>query len=484
MKKINKKEICIFITLLIFILSQFMTKKVTNLDEIWNFNTARCMANGLIPYKDISLITGPLLPFIFAIFLKIFGQEMLVTRILAIILDTIFLFLIYKIMCKLKIKDYIKYLALICIAYIMREHFTFDYNFACLFVTLIIIYLDIEKDKDSWKKDLVIGILAGITITLKQTMGLVIAVATIGYKILEVRNLEDFKLFVKKALIRTAGVLIVGTIFIITLLSLGCFQDYIDYCILGVSTFTNKISYLKLIKNKDLVIRFLSIVPIISTISLMILYIKKQERQALILFVYSIITLVFVYPISDVEHFMLGIVVSIISIAYLLNLIHDKIKIPKKQEMFVGNFLLCFMFIIVFIILGYSIRDLKNENINFEIEHFKYLPIDEESINVIKEIDEFVLAQEKNVYILDANAALYMIPINRYNKNYDLFNVGNFGSKGEQGQIENLKKENDKIVLIRKNGISRNWQNPEEVRNFVKENMRKTGEIAIFDIYE
>ena len=187
MKKIKKKDICIFIVALIFIASKIMPKSVNNLDEMWNFNFVRCMANGLKPYTDFSMITGPLYPFIYSIFLRIFGQEMIVTRILSIIFDSIILFLIYKIMDKIEIKDYIKYLSLIVLAYIMGKYFTFDYNWAVLLVTLIITYIELNKTENTWKKDLVLGILAGLTITLKQTIGIIICLATIGYNILNIK---------------------------------------------------------------------------------------------------------------------------------------------------------------------------------------------------------------------------------------------------------------------------------------------------------
>ena len=45
-------------------------KPISDLDEIWNYNTARAISEGLVPYKDISMITTPLLPMITAIFLK------------------------------------------------------------------------------------------------------------------------------------------------------------------------------------------------------------------------------------------------------------------------------------------------------------------------------------------------------------------------------------------------------------------------------
>lgn len=40
------------------------------------------------------------------------------------------------------------------------------------------------------------------------------------------------------------------------------------------------------------------------------------------------------------------------------------------------------------------------------------------------------------------------------------------------------------MILIRKDGYSRNWQNPEKVRKYIKDEMMKTGEIGVFDIYE
>ena len=42
----NIKKIGLFITILSFISSIVLLRDVNNLDEIWNFNFARCFANG------------------------------------------------------------------------------------------------------------------------------------------------------------------------------------------------------------------------------------------------------------------------------------------------------------------------------------------------------------------------------------------------------------------------------------------------------
>ena len=115
---------------------------------------------------------------------------------------------------------------------------------------------------------------------------------------------------------------------------------------------------------------------------------------------------------------------------------------------------------------------------------YKYITMSEYTKKKIEIVDSFILSQNKPVYILDAEAVLYRIPINQYYKDYDMFLKGNLGKDGEKGQIQKLEADDNKIILIRKDTIKRNWQNPEEVRKYVKENYTKVGSISIFDIYE
>ena len=88
------------------------------------------------------------------------------------------------------------------------------------------------------------------------------------------------------------------------------------------------------------------------------------------------------------------------------------------------------------------------------------------------------------MYILDAEAALYQIPLDLYYKDYDMFLIGNIGSEGEKGQIEKLEKDNNKIVIIKSDGVSLNWQNPNKVREYIKQNMDYKYSILYFDVYE
>ena len=76
-----------------------------------------------------------------------------------------------------------------------------------------------------------------------------------------------------------------------------------------------------------------------------------------------------------------------------------------------------------------------------------------------------------------------MIPIDRYNKNYDMFLLGNLGAGGEDAIIEQIKNE-DALYLIVKDDENVNWQNPSKVRSYIKENMECIGKKSYFEVYQ
>ena len=105
--KFNKKDCLIILILLIILTSIIIIRPLDDLDEIWNYNFAKNIADGKMPYKDFNMITTPLLPNLCAIFLIIFGNELIVMRILAIILCTFILFITYKILELMKVNKWL-----------------------------------------------------------------------------------------------------------------------------------------------------------------------------------------------------------------------------------------------------------------------------------------------------------------------------------------------------------------------------------------
>ena len=495
------KDMIVYLSCIIFVASNILVRQLNNLDELWNFNFANCVSNGLIPYKDFNMVQTPLLPLICGNILKIFGQEIYVMRFLAVILCSSILFLMYKILGKLKVNDFFKFISLIFSAFLMNDYFTIDYNWATLFTLLIIIYLEIPKKykddnlvteslllKHDIKKDTVIGLLAGICIMLKQNTGLLISIVSVCYKVFEIRYKGQIKEFIKIAINRAVGVLLPIIIIGIYLFINGAIEDFVDYCILGVSTFTNKISYAqRLLNNKNIIYRVLSIMPILLFV-MFILYFVKKEKNYLIISLYGMAEFIIVYPISDESHFVIALCLIFIATAYLINKVVEKIFASveryKKINFVLSNTIMAFMIVVSCLNAYEKIEIYKELNINYEIKHYMGIAMSEIQMENIRKIDEYISNAEKNIYVLDAQAAIYMIPIDRYNKNYDMFLKGNLGSKGEEGQIENLQSDAEKIVLILNDKYLRNWQNPENVRKYIIQNMNYVGEIGVFDIYE
>ena len=110
-KKSLLESVGLFLILLLIVSGHVFIQKLSDYDEVWVYNFARCISIGLLPYKDFSIIITPLFPMICGLFLKVFGNEMIVMRILEVISTSVILLMIYKILVRLKVN---KGFSLIC----------------------------------------------------------------------------------------------------------------------------------------------------------------------------------------------------------------------------------------------------------------------------------------------------------------------------------------------------------------------------------
>lgn len=493
----RKKNLLLFIFIFIILFSIIIVKPIGDLDEIWNYNTARAISEGLIPYKDISMITTPLLPILTSIFLNFISNELIISRILAALLWTGILFTIYKIFKTLLKEDNISLIFTSLIGWICRDIYCIDYNVAVLFIALVILYKELRVSK----QDFVIGLLTGLAICTKQSIGITLAGIVIIYKLLFVDNKEQFIEYLKVALKRIVGILIPVIIFIIYLLITGSIKEFIDYAVLGISTFSNKIPYLQLLDNDNIEIKILSIVVPFTIFMMAILLImtrirqkeNKYIRELITLLLYSLSIIIVMYPISDSIHFLIGSIIAILALLYMIGLVatyvYNKINFKKKYIIFKSMSLILWLICLGNIVYFGINNVLKYIDIdkNKEIEHFKFIEMNDGLKNRIYEIDNYIKEKEKegkNVYILDAEAAIYMIPINKYNKNYDMFLKGNIGKDGEQGQIQQIEKRDEKdLYLIRNKKLKLNWQTPTTVLEYIRNNLEKVDEVSMYEVY-
>ena len=118
------------------------------------------------------------------------------------------------------------------------------------------------------------------------------------------------------------------------------------------------------------------------------------------------------------------------------------------------------------------------------LNHFSNIPISSTLQDRIIEVDAYIQDEERDVYILDSEAAVYMIPLDKYNKDFDMFLKGNLGSASEEGQIEKIKNMKNAVILIKNDKMALNWQTPTSVIEYIRNNLEKIGTVSFFDIYE
>lgn len=327
-----------------------------------------------------------------------------------------------------------------------------------------------------------------------------LAVITVLYKIIFIKNRSEIKKYIKTAMVRIAGILLPILVLFIYLILTGSIKDFVNYAILGISTFSNSISYSNLLENDKIEIKILSIlIPISIIINLIIIIIEKVMNRKnkmleniLTMFIYSFSIIILMYPIADEIHFLIATLIAIITAIYVIGMfgkkMYNRINYNKKYKTYKIATLIIWI-VLLAVILTTSINNLYQYIIaekNQELKHYKNIIVEKYLQKRINDIDNYIIENEnKKVYMLDAEAAIAMIPLDKYNKYYDMFLLGNIGKDGEEGQIEKIKQRGkDTIYIIRMKEIPQNWQTPQRVIEYIRENLNFIGTVDAYEIYE
>ena len=418
---------------------------------------------------------------------KLFGQELFVMRVASTVLGAGIMLVSFKIFKELKLNIKWSILSSALLFLFIKDNFYIDYNYAILFITLVLIYAELKYKNYGARYNLLIGLLAGATILLKQSTGIIISVITVIYLLAEKRDKQTLK----AVAYRVCGVLIPCIILLIYLLATNSMSSFIDYCVLGIGTFKNSISYLKLLRGGDLN-AFLGMIAPVTLVILFVVNIvnikqKKIKSNAsyLILFVYAVAEFTVLYPIADKVHFVIATFPSILITLYYICKKIQEIK-NIKVSIFIEHFMNIITISFVGILILQAINDiyLYTQMDKSVLNHFSNIPISSTLQDRIIEVDEYIKDEERDVYILDSEAAVYMIPLDKYNKDFDMFLKGNLGSASEEGQIEKIKNMKNAVILIKNDKMALNWQTPTKVIEYVKTNLKKIGTVSFFDVYE
>ena len=509
----NKKKIINILTqfsiftlsLVLFLVARLATP-ATDLDEVWNYNTANAFAMGLIPYKQVSMITTPLLPMINSIFLKVVFNGIMTYRVLMGIVFALIVLFIYLIIKELSNKKLLSYICAFFIGTLLIKKFLLDYNYLFLLISLVIAFLeirDIKKNENfNFNHNLCVGVLTGLAFLTKQTIGiLLIFVMILEVFIYMKKSGFDLKFnkFIKLIGVRIFGMMVPIIIFLIYLGVTGAFNDFINYAIKGVREFSNNVPYYRLFDSNDKVVSIISRLFIIVYIPLFITFIlesiknKKLKDELINIYVLafcSIPVIAIIYPISDDFHLMVASVFALIIISYLLILLLKKIGGLIKIDVFYKKLLLIG---ILFIIILISFKNLiieRNinikENVLVPFKHYEGIYVPEYLSKRISDVTDKVQAYSnsgRESIIVDAEAAIYDIVLNRYKKNYDMLLIGNIGENGVEKIINEIKDSHNVYYFVKNPQYALNWQLPEDIVDYIRNNLKYHETVSVFDVY-
>lgn len=509
----NKKKIINILTqfsiftlsLVVFLVAR-LANPATDLDEVWNYNTANAFAMGLIPYKQVSMITTPLLPMINSIFLKVVFNGIMTYRVLMGIVFALIVLFIYLIIKELSNKKLLSYICAFFIGTLLIKKFLLDYNYLFLLISLVIAFLeirDIKKNENfNFNHNLCVGVLTGLAFLTKQTIGALLIFVMILEVFIYMKksgfNLK-FDKFIKLIGVRIFGMMVPIIIFLIYLGVTGAFNDFINYAIKGVREFSNSVPYYRLFDSNDIVVSIISRLFIIVYIPLFITFIleciknKKLKDELIniyILALCSIPVIAIIYPISDEFHLMVASVFALIIIAYLLIYLLNKVNKYIKIDVFYKKLLLIGILVVIVLISFKNVIIERNinvkENVLVPFKHYEGIYVPGYLSKRISEVTDKVQAYSnsgRESIIVDAEAAIYDIVLNRYKKNYDMLLIGNIGENGVEKIINEIKDSHNVYYFVKNPQYALNWQLPEDIVDYIRNNLKYHETVSVFDVY-
>ena len=454
-----------------------LVRPISNCDELWNYNFAINVLNGHIPYKDFSIVQTPLSVYISAFILWVFGNELIVFRLAGIFLIAVSFGLLYKIIYRLSNSKMLGFIAS-SYAYILIYYtWIYSYNNINLFLVLLIAYLELkitDNESNDSKTRLLISFIYGLILLIKQSTGVVLL---ISYVIALIIGRKKSKALYLMRNISIAA--IPGILYLICLVTTGSFNEFIEYAVLGIGEFTHRIYIWE---------SFVS-APISFLMSLFVLYvivcsiIKIGRKQSCVssithlrLLILSFAAGFVAYPLTDYYHMMVAVIPYIIC---LFCCVRPR-TYSKNQK------LVCILITVSILFFSsidalWELKSYKISNLN----HYKGIPMKTLLEDNINDVNKYICLNEETksvkVIVADESAVAYMIPLDKYTKNFDMLLIGNLGVK----TVEELLSENKgAIYLVLRDQSALGYQSHFELIQYIKDNYIKIGEVRNFDAYK
>ncbi|MBR2802333.1 MAG: hypothetical protein IKE21_07050 [Erysipelotrichaceae bacterium] len=491
------EDLYTFLFFLIVVLPPAIFRTAGNYDEIWNYGFALRMAVGDLPYRDFNLLQTPFAAFVNSISLRLFGHALSVIRVNGALLFAGIAFLITKIVRKLDLPRFLGVLLGLTVIFFFLYNLFFEYSDAIIFLQLLLIFIDLCLYQQKSVDPLLLffsGILGGIALLCKQTFGAFIALASCLSAVLLAIDKKQKKL--TYFFLRALGAALPCILFLLYLLISGTFQDFLDMCFFGISSFSARYSYTYFMNDNTGNFIFGILLPavlVLSFVSSLFLYRKENYRQFALIegsfFLYGFFGFSNIIPMANDFHMLtsaIGILTCLFPLAALLK---EKLgRFPLTGKVLKVLSLACLIGSLLaagHILFVHTPNNLK-DTVRSEYPHLGVIWLKEEDDAEMKEVTAYIAQAQSeghDVYVLDNDAERFLIPSLTYHKYLDMFLYGNLGTKEPAACLEESLAP-DNIYLI-PDADRKNTQFPrKEINVFRTDHLVFLHRLGQFMIYE
>ena len=405
LKKLWDNKRYLFIFFFSFFILTFFASNIAVYDSIWNYSFSYAIARGEIPFLDFNMIIPGFYNFIMAIGLKLISNNILVYFLEQSLLVTISFYFLYKMYDK---KAWVYLFAMSLPLFIA---FSPTYNFGIFFLATIILYL--EKNK---KNDYLIGILLGLTVMTKHSIGIFFLIPSLFI------CFKDYKRLLK----RFVGLIIPWVIFLIYLIITGSLYQFLDLCVFGMFDFASN--------NSD----FIPIYCVLSIILLIlnIIYIIKNKNDLVGYYVLSSFSVMI--PIFGHYHFYIYLI-------FMSLLVMEKIKFDGR---FIRNLSITLSLLLV--VLNYFLIVYPYKHSILKINNFEGIYVydfTEKNFNVADKLYNKYKKKDKTRFL--SSTTVWLNIVNEEDLDYfSVLNIGNHGYNGSNKLLDRVKSKKIKYFII------------------------------------
>ena len=419
-------------------------------------------------YKDINVLTTPLLYYIGLIFFLIMGANYFVFRLYNFIIIISLYISIYILFKKVNINKIYSAIYTIIMFLVSCSVIGYgaNYNVLALVFSIIGIILNVEKYVNKRKikyYNSIQGILIFLICFTKQNIGLYYFVVS-----LLIETVMSKKRCIKNIIKQLSITLIPSIMYLCYLYINNSLYNFIDYTILGMQEFV--------VENKFVHDNFFVLYLIILIYIVIVIQNNKKQGNNLAIFkiftIYSVVYLLIAFPILEKFHSIIAGIPLIILFIYCIHISFiNHLEIKKKFLKKIITITVIFL-IARTVYIEWSRNELKIDNKESIYYGAVYLEIEQE---LIQKIGEYMEKSKEKVIILSAEAGIVNMEYEIDNGILDLPTHGNIGKKGAEKIINILSKLEGTKILMTSEKVY--WQEYDEVRKYVEENFEKIDEI-------